>query len=276
MDIGGKPCLLKNYFRFLRFVILPMKLLACLFIFICFTDQVRADNPDYKRAIQLKEKGQWNEALEIFKTLLASDSNNVSYLQETASLLLKTGYLSGNETVKRKNYFTAEYLILKALDIEPGNITSHFLYLAALGRITEISSNMEKLRMVKKIRSECDFILSQDSTHGATWHILGRWHRELAALSPFERWMIQQIIGKIKGGTFDDALFCFYKAIRYAPSDVSHYYETARTLTMRNKSGDKKAAVNWLTKGLALPANPNNADELHFRDLMEKLLRQLN
>lgn len=252
-----------------------MRLLTVLFFLIGFTFPVHADNPDFKRAIALKEKGQWNEALEIFKSLLAADSSNVSYLQQTAFLLLKTGFVSGNESIRKKNYRTAEYLTLKAISIDPDNIQSRFFYLAALGRITEISTNMEKLQMVKKIRSECDFILSRDSANGATWHVLGRWHREIAALSSFERWMMQQMIGKIKGGTFDDALYCFYKAIRFSPYDISHYYEAAVTLTMRKKTGDKQAAVSWLKKGLALPVKTFNADEMQFRDQAERLLEKL-
>lgn len=266
---------MKNYFRFSRFVELPMRLFAVIILLICFNNPVHADNPDYKRAIDLKEKGQWNEALEIFKSLLANDSNNVSYLQQTAYLLLKTGFVSGNETLKKKNYRTAEYLTLKAIGIDPENVQSHFFYLAALGRITEVSSNMEKLQMVKKIRSECDFILSRDSANGATWHVLGRWHREIAALSSFERWMIQQMIGKVKGGTYDDALFCFYKALRFAPYDISHYYETAVTLSMRNKPGDKESAKSWLKKGLALPVNNFNADEIHFKEEANKMLKSM-
>ncbi len=252
-----------------------MRLLAVIFFLIGFIIPVHADNPDYKRAIDLKEKGKWNEALEIFKSLLAADSNNVAYLQQTAFLLLKTGFVSGNESIKKKNYRTAEYLTLKAISIDPENIQSRFFYLAALGRITEISTNMEKLHMVKKIRSECDFILSRDSANGATWHVLGRWHREIAALSSFERWMMQQMIGKVKGGTFDDALYCFYKAIRFAPYDISHYYETAVTLTMRKKPGDKESSISWLKKGLAIPAKTFNADEMHFRNEAEQLLKDL-
>lgn len=252
-----------------------MKSVPVFLLLIVFSCSAVADNPDYKRAIELKEKGQWNEALVIFQSLLAADSNNVSYLQQTAFLLLKTGFVSGNETVKRKNYRMAEYLSLKAIRIEPENIQSRFFYLAALGRITEISGNMEKLQLVKKIRSECDFILTRDSTHGAAWHVLARWHREIASLSSFERWMMQQMIGKVKGGTFDDALFCFYKAIRYAPSDISHYYETAVTLTLRKKAGDKESAVAWLKKGLALPVKTFNADDMHFRQESERLLNSL-
>ncbi len=251
-----------------------MRLLTIIFL-ISFLLPVHADNPEYQRAIELKEKGKWNEALEIFKSLLASDSNNVSYLQQTAFLLLKTGFVSGSESIKKRNYRTAEYLTLKAISLDTENIQSHFFYLAALGRITEISTNMEKLHMVKKIRNECDFILSRDSANGATWHVLGRWHREIAALSSFERWMMQQMIGKVKGGTYDDALYCFYKAIRFAPYDISHYYETAVTLTKRKKPGDKESSVAWLKKGLALPVKTFNADEMQFREQAEKLLKDL-
>lgn len=274
MGVGCKQGILKNNFPSPEPVVIPMKAVYVLFLLFSFIITADADNPDYKRAIELKEKGQWNEALEIFKSLLAADSNNVSYLQQTSFLLLKTGFVSGNEALKKKNYRTAEYLTLKAIRLDSADIQSRFFYLAALGRLTEISTNMEKLQMVKKIRSECDFILSRDSANGATWHVLGRWHREIAALSSLERWMMQQMIGKVKGGTFDDALFCFYKAIRYAPYDISHYYETAVTLSMRKKPGDREAAISWLTKGLAIPSKEFNADEKHFREMSQKLLTE--
>jgi tetratricopeptide (TPR) repeat protein len=238
-------------------------------------DVLQAGEPSFTRAMELKSQGRWNDALEIMHSLLAADSNNLTYLQQTAFLLLKTGFLSGEITIKKKHYRQAEYLTRKAIRLDPENITSHFYYLAALGRITEISSDMEKVQLVRKIRRECEFILARDSTHAATWHVLGRWHREIASLSTLQRWMLQQLIGKVKGGTFEDALYCFYRAIRHAPSDLSHYYETAVTLSLRNHPSDRAQAVQWLKRGLALPLKPENPEERFFRLEMEKLLGQI-
>lgn len=230
-----------------------------------------------QKALNLKSELRFEESLNLTKQLLKTDSNNFPLLNNASYLYSKLGFSKPTTEQKTGFYKQAEYLALKAVKINPKSPEAHYSYLVALGRLTELASNKQKIRNAKIIRAECETILQLQPQTAGVWHILGRWHREIAGLNSFERFMIDKLMGGMpEGGSYDEAIICFTKAINFEPENIFHYYELALSYYRRdNDYHDRVAAKLWLERALQLDINEKDADQVLFRKQCEKLLENV-
>lgn len=271
-----------NHNRFTNFISLPIRRdflrgwrLCCLLLFFLILNVSRAaanNEALYRQAVKLQQETRWSEALPIFKSLLKSDSSNVEYLWRTAYLYAQLGAKQAEESQRQQWYSTAAYLGQKAARTAPKNAWAHYAYALALGRMNEQASSRTKIEYAKLIKSEAELALKYDAGLAGAHHILGRWHRVVAGFNMLERAMIKAVFGGMPGGSYEEALSHFEKAIALEPGSGIHYFEIANTLLERDESGDKARAIKWLEKSLTLPVKTEQ-DKSH-RALCKELLEK--
>lgn len=228
----------------------------------------------YLQAEKLQQDKKWNEALSLYKNLLKGDSSNVEYLWRTSFIYSKIGVDQKTEGLRQQWYRTAAYLGKKAITQHPQSANAHYAYAVALGRMNEFVSNKTKIEYAKLIKSETDITIKLDPKLAGAYHILGRWHRVIADFNFFERAMISALFGGMPGGSYDDSIKNFEKAILLEPLNGIHYYELAQSYLARDEANDKKSAKNWLTK--ALQISVKNADDAANKSKCEQLLKEIN
>lgn len=253
----------------LRTLSLHSFLLLCLFSL----HSQSQDNPEFARAVRLQEDGRWEEAFPVIKGLLKADSSNSEFLWRTSFLYSQLGARQNTETNKQIWYKKALYLAQKAVTVAPKSANCHYAYALALGRINENASSKTKIDNAKLIKTEAELAIRYDPKLPGPYHILGRWHRIVAGFNAFERTMISAIFGSLPGGTYEDAIKNFEKAIVLEPQAGIHYYELAVTLNERDNKGDQEKAIQWLNKAIQLPVR-TEADREH-RSLCNNLLHNL-
>jgi tetratricopeptide (TPR) repeat protein len=226
----------------------------------------------YPYAVKLQADGKLDDAMTVFKNLLKSDSSNLNYLQHTSYLYSKLGYLQPTENVKMQWFHTGEYLALKAMKLYPQSADAHYVYALALGRINEHAGNRTKIANAKIIKSEAEVAIRLDPALAGPYHILGKWHQVVAGFNAVERTMIKAMFGGMPGGSYDDAIKNFQKAIALDPTSVA-YYELAVSFQQRGKAGDVQQAIAAINKGLLLPIR--NEDDRFIRKQSEDLLKGL-
>lgn len=215
-----------------------------------------AQNNDLTTALQLKADSKFPESFAIFQQLLKSDSGNVVYLANTSILYCKMGLRQTVEAKKQQYYHKGEYLALKAIKANNNNADAHYAYAFALGRINEFAGSKQKIANAKTIKAECDKTLSIDPNYAGAYHILGRWHRTVAGFSSIERLMINSFFGGVPpGGTYDDAIKSFSKAITLEPKYILHQYELAMTYYERDAQNDMNQVKSWAERALKCPIN---------------------
>lgn len=250
------------------------RILLYLLLFILHSSAAPANtDEEYKRAVALQTSGKWADALPLFKSMLRKDSNSVELLWRTSYLYSQLGSKQHDENQKQSWYRTSEYLGRKAIALQPKHANAHYAYALALGRMNENASSRTKIDYAKSIKTEAELALKYDSTLAGPHHILGRWHRVVAGFNFFERTMIQTVFGGMPGGTYEQAIWHFKKAIFLEPNVGIHYYELASTFKERDDSGDINLAIDWLKRALKLPL-ATDTDREH-RKLCEKLLSEL-
>ncbi len=251
----------------------------CVLVILIFNTSVAASQNLETRlseAIKLRKELKYEQSFNLFKQLLKADSANAVYLANTGFLYAKIGYSQPTEKQKTHYYTTASYLAKKAIAIDTNNAYAHYAYAFALGRLNENAGTRQKIANAKRIKSECEKALHLDASLGGCHHILGRWHRTVAGFSFVEKLAINSLFGGVpQGGSYDEAITEFQKAIVLEPHYILHYYELALTYYERNKAGDKSYANVWAAKALELAPNPFDADDLSTRNNCSELLLQL-
>lgn len=230
---------------------------------------------DFRKALDLKEKKQWDESLRLFKQLLKNDSSNTVFLTNTAYLLCKTGNRQNGENNRQAFFRQAEYLSKKAIKIKPADAQGHYNYALALGRINENASSKQKIANAKIIRNECELALKYDPKLAGGWHILGRWHRTVAGFNFVEKAMINTLFGGVpEGGSYDSAIDCFSKAIQLEPEGMIHKIELAQTYADRNEDKDRVLGKVWCKQVLEMRAADD--DDRDYQRRAAELLKDLN
>ncbi len=251
-------------------------LLIC-FHFCTFITALSQSNIEkYNEAIKLKHEMRFADAFTLFKELLKTDSTNVEYLYQTSFSYSKAGNDETSEAVRKSYFNTGKYLAQKAIAINPNSGYSHYTYALALGRLNENAGNKEKIASAKLIKGECDRALELDPKNGSVYHILGRWHRTIAGFNALEKLAINALYGGVpQGGSYENAIECFQKAIQLEPTIILHYYELAATYYERDKKGDTIYAKVWLDKALQLPPVSYDPDDNNTRKKCKQLLEKM-
>ncbi len=228
----------------------------------------------YNYAYKLEIDGKLNESISIFKNLLRSDSNNINLLQNTSILYSKIGHALPDETTGKYDwYVTADYLAKKAIVINNQSADAHYAHALAIGLLSEKAGFKTKINNAKLIKTEAELAIKLNPKLPGPYHILGRWHTIVAGFNTFERAMISALFGKMPGGSYEDAILNFQKAISLEPSNSIHYYQLALTYELRNASGDIDLAILNATKATTFPTK--NDDQINTKRECEKLIAKL-
>ncbi len=243
-------------------------------IFLLAFSVTNAQNTDelYSKALKLKNEYKYKEAFPLFQSLVKTDSNNVDYIVGASYCHSKYGfYYVAAEADKIKHYQMAEKLAKKAVKLNDNSADAHYVYAMALGRINENASSKQKIANAKLIKTQVDKAIALNPKHAGAYHILGRWHRTIANFSTIEKAMINSFFGGVPaGGTYEDAVNSFMKAITLEPKFMMHQYELAQTYY---DMGKKVEAKVWVEK--ALQNTPVSEDDLKAKKEGEKLLKDL-
>lgn len=228
----------------------------------------------FNYAVKIESEGKYNDALTIYKNLLKTDSNNVNLLTHTSILYSRLGFRQNSEEQKTNWYRTALYLSQKAIKIDSQNANAHYAFAMALGRMSEFASNKTKINNANQIKTESELAIQLNPKLAGPYHILGRWHKEVAGFNGFEKAMINTMFGGMGSGSYTEAIKFFQKAILLEPLNAIHYYELAHSYYKRNQEGDKAQAKNWASKCLLI--KPITQDDEETKQKCEKLLKKLN
>ena len=251
-----------------------MKMLTILLLFLPGSVISLQQDNQYKEALRLKSEGRLEESLAVFQLLVKSDSSKIEYLNNASFLFSKLGNRLKGEAARQEYFRKAEYLAKKAITTDPKNAEAHYTYALALGRMNEFASSKQKIANGKLIKTACDNAIKINSRHPGAYHILGRWHREIAGFNFVEKGMINTFFGGVpEGGSYDDAIECFSKAVLIQPASLLHKYELALTYYHRGEGDDYLLCKIWCKKILEI--TPIEQDDIMLWEKAKVLLEKV-
>ncbi len=175
-----------------------------------------------------------------------------------ARVLIDLGNLEADSGRKQALYEEAVTHARAAVALEPGDTWGHHYLAASVGKLALTVGGKQKIELSKEVRAEAEKAIACDANNDRSHHILGRWNREVAHLSPVLKLAAKVVYGGVPQGASDEkAVAEFKEAIRINPQHVNHHLELGITY-MEMKQFD--AAIVEFESALALPdTDPNDA-----------------
>jgi len=158
----------------------------------------------------------------------------------------------------------------RAVKLAPKEADPHLAVAICLGKLSTLVSNKEGIEASHKIKTEAEMATRLNPKDDFAWHMLGRWHQELAQIGGVTRAVARVVYGSLPNASYDEAVKCFQKAIALNPNRLLHYVELGRTYALM---GRKEEARKFIEKGLAMPNH--DRDDPETKDRGRKTLNSL-
>lgn len=138
------------------------------------------------------------------------------------------------------------------------------------GKMLPLLSTKEQVAASPRIKHSAEKAIQLDPRNDLAWHILGRWHRALAELSPVKRALAPLIYGKLPKGTNEEAVKYLSKAAALNPGRLIHHIELGRAYAQMGREAE---ARRHLSKGLSMPSVEKDDHETkqRGREVLAKL-----
>ncbi len=191
--------------------------------------------PSEEIALGDKAYGRFDneEALMHYLEALKGDSSSYEALWKGARAYADVGKsLEKVDRTKAKElYVQGAGLARKVVELYPEAPEVHFVLALCLGRLALFEGGKTKIRLSKEVKKEAERAIEIDPNHDGAYHILGRWHYNVATLSWVLRAFAKLIYGGVPpGASVEAAAEMFAKAIEIDGTKPVHHLEYARTL----------------------------------------------
>lgn len=203
--------------------ILNISIVACLLLFALPLAAQDKENLD-SRGDSLLAAYDYYGAAEIFEQAIKADSTDEQAYWKLASSLNQYAELQPRE--EQLAYFErAEKASERAIQLDSLDAEPHYQLARAVGKIALFKGVFKSAGLAKQVKKEAEMAIALDSTLDGAYHIMGRWHREVAQKPKFVRAPLGLgAADKRKGLEF------FVKAIELKPGNVHHRLEYAISL----------------------------------------------
>lgn len=158
----------------------------------------------------------------------------------------------------------------RAASLAPANSEAQLAVAITYGKMLPFEGKKEQIQDSPRIKDAVDKAIKLDPRNDTAWHVLGRWNRVLAGISPIKRALAPLLYGKLPTATNEAAVGCFQKAIQINPDRLMHYIELGLTYA---QMGRREEARRFLTKGLAMQGSEKDdpATKQRGREVLAKL-----
>lgn len=145
---------------------------------------------------------------------------------------------------------------------DPNNAKARLGLAICYGRVAFLESPRSQMEYSRSVLREAEYAVRLDPQNDLAWHVLGRWHYEMANLNPALRTIAEAIYGRLPEASNETAIESFQKAIRQKPRRVMHHIELGRAYAA---VGETDLARRHIEEGLALPSTEKDDEETKAR-----------
>ena len=240
---------------------------------ILFYSNILAQSADFyiKKGDEFAGAFEIQQAFDEYMKAFKADTSNCKVLWKIAETYINLG----EETEKNKRvqyYYTAEKWARKTVSICPDEANGHFFIAVASGKLALYEGGRRKVNRSKEVKAEAEKALELQPNHHGAYHVLGRWHREIANLSWILKVAAKIIYGGVPPGASNQAAVTnFKKAIESMPEWINHHKQLGLTYMEMKKWQSAKEEFETVLELSVL----DHEDEYH-KKVSKKLLDKAN
>ncbi len=139
----------------------------------------------------------------------------------------------------------------RAVEADPKCAKAHLSVAVCYAKNFPYCDNQTRVNWSRALKEETERAITLDPSLDLAYHMLGRWHYEVADMSFVTRAIAKVVYGGLPKASFEDALANFKKAADLAPKRVIHRLQLAKTYLALGK---KKEAIAELQLAVSLEA----------------------
>lgn len=210
---------------------------------------------------QAYEAGDLAASRAAAETVLGIEPDSYAASWMLARVLIDQGNRAPDKPAREPYYREAERHARRAIALNPDDTWGHHYLAASIGKLALSAGGKTKINMSKEVRDEAARAIALDPRNDKSLHILGRWNREIANLSPLLKLAAKVVYGGVpKGASNEKAVEYFQRALAVNPTHVNHHFELGVTY---HEMGRYDLAVASFEQALALPARDPNDPQYH-------------
>jgi tetratricopeptide (TPR) repeat protein len=222
----------------------------------------------YKEIDELQEKSMFDEALKLCESNF--NSEDVEILWRLSRAYFDIADQTSDEEVQKINIDKALPFARSAIELNPLSARANHWYAVIIGKKGLLEGTKQKIINSYEVREFGLKAIELDPNYDGTYHLMGRWHYNIADLAWYERTIASAIYATPPNGSFDEAIIYFMKAMEANPVDIRHYLWLAKSYYQISNYKDSKAI---LEKALILDIK-NDSDKL-ILDKINELYKKL-
>lgn len=150
----------------------------------------------------------------------------------------------------------------RAVKAAPNESDSHLSVAICWGKLTPLLGNKESVAASRQIKTAAETAVRLNPRSDYAWHLLGRWHQELAQIGGLTRGLALVVYGGLPAASHDEAVRCFEQALMLRPDRLIHHIELGRTFAAMGRIDE---AQKYLQQGLAMPNKEKDDPETKQR-----------
>ncbi len=139
----------------------------------------------------------------------------------------------------------------RAAELQPDDPVTELSLAICYGKLAERAPIRTKIEYSRFVKQHAERALALAPDYDYAHHVLGRWHHEVASLSPAARWIVKLVYGGLPPASTAQAVHHLQRAAELAPQTVSHHVELGFVLLSAGKSA---AARKSFQRATELPA----------------------
>lgn len=191
------------------------------------------------------------QALKLYLQAEAAQPGDVTIVQAIARQYSDLVLDQTTDTARRRSAQAALDYARRAEKLDPRNAVSVLSLAIAYGKLGASSDTRAKVKYSRLVREEAERALALDPDYAWAHHILGRWHREVAALGPATRGLVWLFYGGLPGASPEEAVGHLQRAVELEPGELNHHLELGFALAAVGRLAEARQA--WRT-GLQMPS----------------------
>jgi tetratricopeptide (TPR) repeat protein len=167
-------------------------------------------------------------ALAAFRAAEQLEPDNVGVLLRMSKQYSDLITQAGSGADARNFAERARQYAARAVELAPDNAKAHLSLAICYGKLTEFVGSRTKVEYSKIVHDETLRSIEFDPHDDFAWHVLGRWHYEVANISSMLKTVAKLIYGGLPAASNEEAIKHLKKASEIAPQRIIHHSELAR------------------------------------------------
>ena len=222
----------------------------------------------YNEIDELQEKSMFDEALKLCESNF--NSEDVEILWRLSRAYFDIADQTSDEEVQKINIDKALPFARSAIELNPLSARANHWYAVIIGKKGLLEGTKQKIINSYEVREFGLKAIELDPNYDGTYHLMGRWHYNIADLAWYERTIASAIYKTPPKGSFEKAITFFKDAMEANPEDIRHYLWLAKSYYAKSRYKDAKVTLEK-AKNLEIK---NDSDQLLMNQI-EELYKKL-